>query len=348
MKKGETLSMRWFRPMQVFLFVLLGVFSFSQAAHAAPFGINFFIVDGEEQPINEPIDVRVSLWDAVEVSSGDINGSGNINTSAPNYGGYQIVVDYDEFNTAGFVEVNSSNLSGFPTITPDNYIAQVEWKLDGAANTTYQLVDFSTYAPFDSNDRYVLSPEGGISYNVIDFGPYSSFDSVVIDSDNDASGAISLVFGQTLAKSLSYNLSAGRFELNDDLNVAGALTVNGNAVDTTKDVDNLYINRNTSNASYATLGEFIYSGTSTEGAITAMNVVASFQTLATSYSLRVYDVTNAQVIAEVTGLTTIPATMQNLGTVSNLPSGPAIFQLQAKRVGGLLQLVTVSTWQIIH
>jgi hypothetical protein len=56
---------------------------------------------------------------------------------------------------------------------------------------------------------------------------------------------------------------------------------------------------------------------------------------ATSVSMRIYDVTNAQVIAEVTGVVTQDDTdITSLGAISNLPVGQATFEIQLLRVGG--------------
>ena len=177
----------------------------------------------------------------------------------------------------------------------------------------------------------------------------------ILDHNNDTTeDQIILQFGDTLAKILQYSIANLRFEFNDDVHVdgdveiTGSLEVDGSPVDTTKDVNTLYINRNSSSASYATIGEFIYSGTSVEGAISAFYATLSVDSGATSYEARIYDVTNAQVIAEMTGQTNTTQQIKDYGTVSNLPSGQALFQIQVKRVGGLLQLVRFGSLQYRH
>ena len=59
-----------------------------------------------------------------------------------------------------------------------------------------------------------------------------------------------------------------------------------------------------------------------------------------TYDLRVYDLTNSQVIAEVTGLSNATEVIIDFGAVSNLPTSPAIFELQAK-VSDVAATVTV-------
>lgn len=48
-------------------------------------------------------------------------------------------------------------------------------------------------------------------------------------------------------------------------------------------------------------------------------------------SLKVYDLTNAQVIAEVTGATTTGPEIVDLGELLNVSAGPAVWEIQGKR-----------------
>ena len=52
-----------------------------------------------------------------------------------------------------------------------------------------------------------------------------------------------------------------------------------------------------------------------------------------SYDIRVYDATNSLVIADA-NFANSSSTVNSLGTLSNLPTGPAIFEIQAKKNGG--------------
>jgi hypothetical protein len=60
-------------------------------------------------------------------------------------------------------------------------------------------------------------------------------DGFTIDNDNSAASTISLTFGQALAKALTFDIAADRFNFNDDVRIQGNLTVTGliNGVDVT-------------------------------------------------------------------------------------------------------------------
>ena len=86
--------------------------------------------------------------------------------------------------------------------------------------------------------------------------------------------------------------------------------------------------------SYSKFGTFKYDGSDVIGAINYIDVVAYKGDSATSYSVRIYDRTNDRVVAEATDLTNTIEEIQSLGTVSNIPTQKAVFEVQAKRVGG--------------
>ena len=48
-----------------------------------------------------------------------------------------------------------------------------------------------------------------------------------IDADDSASGSLTLRFGTTLSKELTYDQSNGWFNFNDDVRIEGSLTVTG-------------------------------------------------------------------------------------------------------------------------
>lgn len=55
--------------------------------------------------------------------------------------------------------------------------------------------------------------------------------------------------------------------------------------------------------------------------------------------IRLYDVTNAQIIASTT-FSNVPRTVVSLGLASNLPVGDAVFEVQIRRSGGLNKFVS--------
>ena len=80
---------------------------------------------------------------------------------------------------------------------------------------------------------------------------------------------------------------------------------------------------------YAVLGKFIYLGSTDMGALTKIYAIISQDSGGTT-SIRIYDATNALTIAEVTGFNDTVSTIKDLGTISNLPTGLAIFEIQLK------------------
>jgi len=94
-----------------------------------------------------------------------------------------------------------------------------------------------------------------------------------------------------------------------------------------------FIQNNSNSTTYATLGSFIFPGSAITGALTEINALVRRNAAATSVSLRIYDVTNAQVIAELTGITNLDDdVISDLGVISNLPVGEAKFDIQGLRV----------------
>lgn len=91
-----------------------------------------------------------------------------------------------------------------------------------------------------------------------------------------------------------------------------------------------YISRNLG-ATYSTYASFEYRGSDIVGAIESIYVIAGASSGSPAHSVRIYDATNAQVIAEITGATTVAQALESLGAIANLPTGAAIFDIQAKR-----------------
>lgn len=81
-------------------------------------------------------------------------------------------------------------------------------------------------------------------------------------------------------------------------------------------------------------GPFKYQGSDNVGNIDYIEVVAYKDALPTSYDVRIYDSTNGTVLAESTGLTNTDEQIIDLGTISNIPSGPSLLEVQVKQSGG--------------
>lgn len=89
----------------------------------------------------------------------------------------------------------------------------------------------------------------------------------------------------------------------------------------------------TKNATYTFATRFIYMGSTTTGIPTTALVIGGVDSTATM-SIRIFDITNSLTIAEVTDVTVITPSIINLGTISNIPTGQAIFELQILKSAG--------------
>ena len=113
---------------------------------------------------------------------------------------------------------------------------------------------------------------------------------------------------------------------------AGVVGARVDAVSWADDADD-FIGKNLTN-SYVSQGAFVFQGADDVGSPTVIEVLANGSSSSPAHSIRIYDITNAQVIAEVTGRTSTVRSIIDMGTISNLPASPAEFQVQAKRDAG--------------
>lgn len=189
--------------------------------------IDATFLDGNQDPITTALDLRISLWDIYEVRNGDIDGNGDINTSATHYGGYQTTttITPDEEGRFiprykyGFYKLYTKNLTDFPAITLSNYYLQLEYKAQGAPNTSYQIYDFVNDPPYNNISRHKILD--AVAYTTSDAGPQTIYNTFTLDGNNNAASEIKLQFGEILAKSLSYSVTNNWFVLDDRLNVTG-------------------------------------------------------------------------------------------------------------------------------
>ena len=80
--------------------------------------------------------------------------------------------------------------------------------------------------------------------------------------------------------------------------------------------------------SYQIAKRFIFRGTTEMGVPTNIKAIAWRASGGGSVSIRIYDVTNVLVICEATGIADAVATIQDMGALSNLPVGEAIWEYQ--------------------
>lgn len=76
-----------------------------------------------------------------------------------------------------------------------------------------------------------------------------------------------------------------------------------------------------------------YMGASNVGEIRSIKCVTYMHENITSYSVRAYDRTNNQIMAEAT-FTNTDFEINDMGTISNIPSKNALIEIQVKRNGG--------------
>lgn len=212
---------------------------------------NGHLLDSSGNAVTSEVEIRFSYWNSADHQSGDITGAGAINTSATAY------LDWYEEHTVtpnadGYftVELGSNTaLPDFSAISTADLLSMymmVEVKDSAAADTAYEVLDKNPdddtddrapvrSVPFALNSnlidrREVGTGSGNIAY--LGSGGYLTQagtlnPSFVLDADGAAAGNITLTFGAALSKTLLYSQSNSRFEFNDDVNIAGDLTVTG-------------------------------------------------------------------------------------------------------------------------
>ena len=137
-------------------------------------------------------------------------------------------------------------------------------------------------------------------------------------------------------------LNSGNFKAKDGTGVfdlrAGAAGVSDTAP--------YKVGEATSSTAYVALLAFRFGGSGAWGTPSEMKVVARVEQATRPGDIRIFDVTNGLAIAEVTGLTSLVDAIVDLGIISNIPATEAIFELQAKKVGGGAKKVFVESYDM--
>jgi len=94
-----------------------------------------------------------------------------------------------------------------------------------------------------------------------------------------------------------------------------------------------HVNDETTNGSFTTLSFFLYWGSDEGATPNSMDIIAFVESATRPGSYRVQDTTNGNTIAEVTGVTDLVPAIISMGTVSNISTTQAIWELQALRGG---------------
>ena len=90
----------------------------------------------------------------------------------------------------------------------------------------------------------------------------------------------------------------------------------------------------TSGASWQTVGVFGFLGSDDLGIPTKIKVIGGVVDPGAVAGMRIYDYTNAQMIASDVTITAANPAFCDLGALSNVPTNPAIWVVQVKRVSG--------------
>ena len=80
---------------------------------------------------------------------------------------------------------------------------------------------------------------------------------------------------------------------------------------------------------YKTKGRFVFQGSTVTGTPTLIKIIAEVSSGSTG-SVRLFDATNSLVIAEKTGISSTTPSIVDMGTISNVPTGEAIFEIQLR------------------
>lgn len=90
----------------------------------------------------------------------------------------------------------------------------------------------------------------------------------------------------------------------------------------------------TTSVNYASLAHFIYGGSDNIGSIINFNINA-WVTQSGTCDIRLYDLTNNNIIAELIGITSNDEkNLQSIGVITNLPLQAAVIEIQGRKITG--------------
>lgn len=233
----------------VFFALLLTLSSSAPRLYAAtttPATINYQgrLLNSANNPLSGSYTFRFSLWNSADWQAADTTGAGAIEITSPRYAGWQETHSVTT-NTFGLFNMSLGDTTPFPNFSdPTHTHLQVEVKVTGALDTTYEILDpAGTLA--DTNDRKPLHKEafaenadtidnkeigtaagniavlsaGGV-WDEAQIPGGTDADTFTIDDDGGAAGDIVLEFGTALAATLKYSQANSWFEFNKDVSFA--------------------------------------------------------------------------------------------------------------------------------
>ena len=95
-----------------------------------------------------------------------------------------------------------------------------------------------------------------------------------------------------------------------------------------------FMKLDTEEASYVSAGVIPFPGSDVEGIPKKISAVCGKKGGTTTFSVRLYDKTNALVIAKQTNQSNNYPELLDLGAITNVPEGPAIWEVQVKKTAG--------------
>jgi hypothetical protein len=98
--------------------------------------------------------------------------------------------------------------------------------------------------------------------------------------------------------------------------------------------DLLFSRYETDSESYETAFEFIYKGLIECGIMQQFKIIGGVFGDGTEFNIRLYDVSNTAVIAELIGVTDDYPEIQDVGSLLNIPEEEAVIEVQVKRTAG--------------
>ena len=219
---------------------------------------NGHLLDASGNALTTAHSVRFSYWKSADYITGDITATGSIDVGASNYADWQEVHTVTP-DSSGYFTVELGSVTALPDFstmdvaTMLSLYLQVEVKVSTAADTTYEVLDVNgsdgavdrsplRSVPFSLNTDLLDGHDIGTASGSIPLlgsgGVFSTglmpsgvnADVFTLDADDSAAAAVTLTFGTTLAKTLTYNVSQGRFIFNAGLEVQGNIVASGSKV----------------------------------------------------------------------------------------------------------------------
>ncbi len=232
---------------RIFLFIALLVTSYfiaelSLASTPDTIVYEGRLLDSSGNPETTAHVFRFSLWTSADFIAGDIDGAGAINTGAANYGGWfesQTITP----NSNGTVSVNLGDAVALPTIDFTNHkYLQVEVKVSGDPNTSYQLLDPTGDDGADTNDRQTI---GSVPYSKTAQRAVSSSGTTFVVSPD--SNNATLQFGQVLTNFIQFDSIAGTFDFSNKrlINIADPTSAQDAATKNYVDLKGNYVGATT-------------------------------------------------------------------------------------------------------